>query len=52
LAQSVNVVPIPGTKKRKNLSENAQSVDIVLAEHDLAEIDQLLKKYNNVGPNI
>jgi aryl-alcohol dehydrogenase-like predicted oxidoreductase len=49
LAQGEDIIPIPGTKKRKYLEENAGSVDITLSEKDLAAIDDLLKQYPNVG---
>lgn len=49
LAQGEDIIPIPGTKKRKYLEENAKAVDIVLNKEDLTQIDALLKKYPNVG---
>ncbi|HYG18638.1 MAG TPA: aldo/keto reductase [Ohtaekwangia sp.] len=49
LAQGEDIIPIPGTKKRKYLEENAGSVDITLSEKDLASIDGLLSQYPNVG---
>ncbi|MGH2645192.1 MAG: aldo/keto reductase [Chitinophagaceae bacterium] len=49
LAQGEDIIPIPGTKKRKYLEENAGAVDIVLNKEDLNHIDALLKKYPNVG---
>jgi aryl-alcohol dehydrogenase-like predicted oxidoreductase len=42
LAQGDDVVPIPGTKRRKYLEENAAAVDIELTEEDLARIDEEL----------
>jgi aryl-alcohol dehydrogenase-like predicted oxidoreductase len=39
LAQGDDVVPIPGTKRRKYLEENAAAVDVELSEDDLARID-------------
>jgi len=50
LAQGEGIIPIPGTKKRKYLMENAQSVNVVLTETDLNDIDVLMKKYPNTGP--
>jgi aryl-alcohol dehydrogenase-like predicted oxidoreductase len=41
LAQGPHVVPIPGTKRRRWLEENAASVDIVLSDRDLADIAAL-----------
>jgi aryl-alcohol dehydrogenase-like predicted oxidoreductase len=40
LAQGDDVVPIPGTKRRKYLEENAAAVDLELAADDLARIDE------------
>jgi aryl-alcohol dehydrogenase-like predicted oxidoreductase len=39
LAQGDDVVPIPGTKRRRYLEENAVAVDVELTEEDLARID-------------
>ena len=39
LAQGEDVVPIPGTKRRKYLEENAAAVDVELTDDDLARID-------------
>lgn len=50
LAQGEGIIPIPGTKKRKYLMENAQSVNVLLTSTDLNDLDALLKKYPNVGP--
>ncbi|MES2275544.1 MAG: aldo/keto reductase [Bacteroidota bacterium] len=50
LAQGQGIIPIPGTKKRKYLMENAQSVNVVLTEADLNDMEALLKKYPNTGP--
>lgn len=49
LAQGDNIIPIPGTKKRKNLADNAGSVDVQLQPQHLQEIEDLLAKYPNVG---
>jgi aryl-alcohol dehydrogenase-like predicted oxidoreductase len=38
LAQGEDVVPIPGTKRRRYLEENAASFDVVLTESDLDSI--------------
>jgi aryl-alcohol dehydrogenase-like predicted oxidoreductase len=42
LAQGDDIVPIPGTKRRKYLEENAAAVDVELTEEDLARIDEEL----------
>src|SRR3982751_2788834 len=39
LAQGDDVVPIPGTKRRKYLEENLAAVDVSLTSEDLARID-------------
>lgn len=49
LAQGEDIIPIPGTKKRKYLEENAKSVDIDLSKTDLEEIQKLIEKYPNTG---
>jgi aryl-alcohol dehydrogenase-like predicted oxidoreductase len=42
LAQGDDIVPIPGTKRRKYLEENAAAADVELTEEDLAGIDDEL----------
>ena len=39
LAQGDDVIPIPGTKRRRYLEENIAAVDISFAAAELAEID-------------
>ena len=41
LAQGDDIVPIPGTKRRKYLEENAASTDVSLSPDDLAAIDAI-----------
>jgi aryl-alcohol dehydrogenase-like predicted oxidoreductase len=41
LAQGENVVPIPGTKRRSRLEENAGAALLELSAEDLAELDAL-----------
>lgn len=43
MAQGPNVVPIPGTKRRKWLEQNVESVHVSLTEQDLADIAALPK---------
>jgi aryl-alcohol dehydrogenase-like predicted oxidoreductase len=50
IAQSDNIIPIPGTKRRKYLEENAGAADIELTTKDLEDIDAIIKKYPNIGP--
>lgn len=49
LAQGEHIIPIPGTKRRKYLEENAAAVDIELNAGDLLAIEELLAKYPNTG---
>jgi len=49
LAQGNNIIPIPGTKKRKNLADNAGAVDIQLTSTQLQQIEELLTHYPNTG---
>lgn len=41
LAQSEDIVPIPGTKRRSYLEENAAAVSIQLTDEDLATLDAI-----------
>jgi aryl-alcohol dehydrogenase-like predicted oxidoreductase len=50
LGQGDNIIPIPGTKRRKYLEENTAATDVVLSQEDIEEIEVLLKKYPNIGP--
>jgi aryl-alcohol dehydrogenase-like predicted oxidoreductase len=50
IAQSDNIIPIPGTKRRKYLEENADVADVELTGHDLNAIQAIVDKYPNVGP--
>jgi aryl-alcohol dehydrogenase-like predicted oxidoreductase len=54
LAQGDDLVPIPGTKRRRYLEENAAAVDVELSEGDLARIDAELpnaagERYDEAG---
>jgi aryl-alcohol dehydrogenase-like predicted oxidoreductase len=42
LAQGEDIVPIPGTKRRRYLEENISALDVHLAPEELAEIDTIL----------
>jgi len=50
LAQGDNLIPIPGTKRRKYLEENAAAADVILSHEEIEELEGLLKKYPNTGP--
>ncbi len=41
LAQGEDIVPIPGTKRRQYLEENAAAADIVLTPEDLQQINEV-----------
>jgi aryl-alcohol dehydrogenase-like predicted oxidoreductase len=41
LAQDKNIVPIPGTKRRKYLEENVAAIDVKLTEEDLRRIEEI-----------
>jgi aryl-alcohol dehydrogenase-like predicted oxidoreductase len=54
--QGEDIVPIPGTKRRKYLEENAAAVEVTLTEEDLRRIDEIAPKgvaagerYNEAG---
>jgi len=49
LAQGEDIIPIPGTKKRKYLEENAGAVEVNLSPSDLKTIDELVARYPNTG---
>jgi len=44
LAQGEDLVPIPGTKRRKYLEENLAAIEIELTQAELARIDQIAPK--------
>jgi len=44
MAQGDDVVPIPGTKRRKYLEENLAAAEVALSREDLARIDELAPK--------
>ncbi len=54
LAQGRQVVPIPGTKRRKYLEDNAGAAEVALGADDLARIDAAVpapagERYNEIG---
>ncbi len=44
LAQGQDIVPIPGTKHRKYIEENAAATEIILSQEDLAAIEDVFPK--------
>jgi aryl-alcohol dehydrogenase-like predicted oxidoreductase len=54
LAQGDDLVPIPGTKRRKYLEENAAAIEVELSDEDLARIEAELppaagERYDEAG---
>jgi aryl-alcohol dehydrogenase-like predicted oxidoreductase len=49
LAQREDVIPIPGTKRRKYLEENAAAVDVKITPEDLRRIDQVAPRGVTAG---
>ncbi|MDP4209299.1 MAG: aldo/keto reductase [Bacteroidota bacterium] len=50
MAQSDNIIPIPGTKRRKYLEENAGAVEVTLTAKDLENIEAIVRMFPNIGP--
>ncbi|GAC1435817.1 MAG: aldo/keto reductase [Terriglobales bacterium] len=50
LAQGEEIVPIPGTKRRKYLEENAGAVDVQLTEKDLRRMNEVAPHGAASGP--
>ena len=44
MAQGEDIVPIPGTKRRKYLEENAAAVDIILTKEELGRINEVVPR--------
>jgi aryl-alcohol dehydrogenase-like predicted oxidoreductase len=49
LAQGEDVVPIPGTKRRKYLEENARAVEIEMTPDELREIEEIARPGSAAG---
>jgi len=49
LAHGNHIIPIPGTKHRKYLEDNARAADIMLSSADLTDIDDLIKRFPDIG---
>jgi aryl-alcohol dehydrogenase-like predicted oxidoreductase len=50
VAQGADVVPIPGTKRRRYLDENVGALDVTLSGDDLSRIDELFPVDAVAGP--
>ena len=49
LAQGDDIVPIPGTKRRKYLEDNAGAAGVTLTEDDLASIEEAMPRGSAAG---
>jgi len=49
LAQGGDIVPIPGTKRRKYLEDNAGAADVTLTQDDLALIEEAMPRGSAAG---
>ncbi len=49
LAQGEDIVPIPGTKRRKYLEENLVAAELVLTPEDLQRLDEVAPKNSTAG---
>ncbi|MDM8160693.1 aldo/keto reductase [Labilibaculum sp. K2S] len=49
MAKGDNIIPIPGTKKRRYLELNAKATDIEFTANEVAEIEAIIAKYPNTG---
>jgi len=49
LAQGADIVPIPGTKRRRYVEENARAVDVSLSPEELRRIDRAIPRNSASG---
>jgi aryl-alcohol dehydrogenase-like predicted oxidoreductase len=49
LARGDNIIPIPGTRHRAHLEQNAGAVDVNLTHSDMDRIESLLTRFPDVG---
>ena len=49
LVHSDEIVPLPGTKRRKYLEEDAAALDVTLMPEDLARLDELMPQGISAG---
>ena len=50
LAQGEDIIPIPGTKRRKYLEDNAGALDVTLTREDLRMLEEVFPKGAAAGP--
>lgn len=49
LGKGENFIPIPGTKRRKYLEQNAGAVEVILSGEEIIELEGIIKKYPDTG---
>lgn len=49
LHKGEDIIPIPGTKKVKYLEANAEAVNVMLTDTDVADIESIAALYPNIG---
>jgi aryl-alcohol dehydrogenase-like predicted oxidoreductase len=49
LAQGADIVPIPGTKRRRYIEENAKATEVVLSPEELRRIDRAIPRNSASG---
>jgi aryl-alcohol dehydrogenase-like predicted oxidoreductase len=49
LAKGDNIIPIPGTRRRKYLEQNAEAVDISLEPSEIIAIEEIILRFPNTG---
>jgi aryl-alcohol dehydrogenase-like predicted oxidoreductase len=49
LAQGADIVPIPGTKRRRYIEENARATEVVLSPEELRRIDRAIPRNSASG---
>jgi aryl-alcohol dehydrogenase-like predicted oxidoreductase len=50
LAKGEHIIPIPGTKRRDYLNENAASIGVTLTGEEITVIERLTERFPNIGP--
>ena len=50
LAQGDDIVPIPGTKRRKYLEDNAGAIEVALTPEDLRKLEEVFPQGAAAGP--
>jgi aryl-alcohol dehydrogenase-like predicted oxidoreductase len=50
LAQGADIVPIPGSKRRRTLEENVEALKVHLTSEDFTRIEQIVSPQTVAGP--